>query len=356
MTSLSGPRAIQPSRRMVLGGGMAAATGFARPAAAAALDRAQAIAGWRQRINQALSSGTIPIIDTEYTYNRRVDMDFVVRQMDRHGVAQICFAPGDGLSSEVSLDLFRRFPERIVPTTKDASSPEWYANRTTFAAKLGRDIATGDYLLMGEFELRHYPSPQQYRAGRMDRDVDVSLDDPAVRQVMALAERSGIAVQIHYEVEDRLLPPLEALLARHPRAKVIWCHLGQVRFRERSKVFGPAYVEALLARFPNLHFDLGLPGPPHYHPFSAQRDQTLYIATERGRWGGYLDPAWKAVLERHPQRFLAASDLDAGRYQDMAASYARLRELVLDRLNPQARRLIAFENAWRLLTGTPWMA
>lgn len=348
-------RLRRQTRRRVLAGLGAAVAAAAAPACfAAKIDRASAIAGWRRRIAAILRSGTVPIIDTEFTYNRRIDLDFVIAQMDRHGVAQICFAPGDGLASDVSLDLFRRHPERFIPTTKDGSSPEWYASRAAFAATLGRDLATRDYFLMGEFELRHYPSPMQYRAGRTDRDVDVALDDPAVRQVFGLAERTGTAVQIHYEIEDRLLPPLEALLARHPAAKVIWCHLGQVRFRERAKRFGPSYVEALLARFPNLHFDLGLPGPPHFHPFSAQRDQTLYIATERGRWGGYLDPAWKGLLERHPQRFLAATDLDAGRYQDMAESIPRLRDLVLDRLAPQARQLIAFENAWRLVTGSAW--
>ena len=174
------------------------------------------------------------------------------------------------------------------------------------------------------------------------------------RQIFTLAERTGIATQIHYEIENRQLPPLEALLARHPAAKVIWCHLEQVRFRDRAKRFGPSYVESLLARFPSLYFDLGLPGPPHFHPFSARRDQTLYVATERGRWGGYLDPSWKALLERHPQRFLAATDLDAGRYAHMAESMPRLRDLVLDRLGPHARRLIAFENAWRLVTGSAW--
>lgn len=346
-------RSHWPTRRRALLG-LGAAIAAAQPSLASKVDRASAVAGWRRRIQAILGNGTIPIIDTEFTYNRRVDLDFVMAQMDRHGVAQICFAPGDGLASEVSLDLFRRYPERIIPTTKDGSSPEWYANRGAFAAKLGRDLATRDYFLMGEFELRHYPSPMQYRAGRTDRDVDIALDDPAVRQVFTLAERTGIAMQIHYEIEDRLLPPLEALLARHPAAKVIWCHLGQVRFRDRAKRFGPSYVESLLARFPNLYFDLGLPGPPHFHPFSAQRDQTLYVATERGRWGGYLEPSWQALLERRPQRFLAATDLDAGRYTHMAESIPRLRDLVLDRLGPQARRLIAFENAWRLVTGSAW--
>lgn len=350
-------RASRPTRRRLLGGLAATATaGFAPASRAATVDRMRAIAGWRARIDAILRSGTVPVIDTEFTYNRRINLDFVIQQMDRHGVAQICFAPGDGLGSEVSLDLFRRYPDRIIPTTKDGSSPEWYANRTAFAARLGRELATRDYFLMGEFELRHYPSPQQHRAGRTDRDVDVPLDDPAVGEIFRHAERTGIALRIHYEIEDLLLPPLEALLTRHPRAKVIWCHLGQVRFRERARSFGPAYVESLFARFANLRFDLGLPGPPHYHPFSAQRDQTLFVFTERGRWGGHLEPSWKAVLERHPQRFLAASDLDAGRYEHMAESIPRLRDLVLDRLNPQARRLIAFENTWRLVTGSAWTA
>jgi predicted TIM-barrel fold metal-dependent hydrolase len=334
----------------------AAAVGSTFDAYAGTVDRATAIAGWRRRIDSFLQRGIVPIIDTEFTFNRNIErsLDFVMAEMDKGGIAQICLAPGENAASQASLDAFRRFPDRFIPTTKDGSSPEWYAHRTDFAAITQRELAGGDYFMMGEFELRHYPSPLQFNAGRMDRDVDVPLDDPAVDRIFDRAATAGVAIQIHYEIEDRLLPPLEALLARHPRTAVIWCHLGQVRFRERNTIYGPDYVDSLISRFPNLHFDLATAGARHVHPLSKQRDATLFIFTGRDQWGGYLDLAWRRVLLAHPERFLAASDSDGDRFKSMRETLDRQRSMILAEMPAAAQRAIAFGNAWRLVTGQTW--
>ena len=336
---------MHPTRRTLLGVARLAPAALASAALAGSVDRAAVIAGWRRRIESFLQRGIVPIIDTEFTYGPSIDLAFVAEEMDRAGVAQICLAPGDRQTSDFSIAAFRRYPDRFVPTTKDGSSPEWYAHRADFAATLARDLSTSDYFLMGEFELRHYPSGLQFNAGKMHRDVDVPLDDPSVDRVFELAGTAGLALQIHYELEDRLLPPLEALLARHLDTAVIWCHLGQMRFRDRNTIYGPAYVEGLIGRFPNLHFDLATGGPGHVHPMSRQRDATLYVFTGRDQWNGYLDPAWKRVLQAHPDRFLAASDSDGDRFKDMRNKFDRLHGMILAELSDEAQRAIAFGNA-----------
>jgi hypothetical protein len=175
-----------------------------------------------------------------------------------------------------------------------------------------------------------------------------------VDAVFRLAEQTGVALQIHYEIEDALLPPLEELLARYQGARVIWCHLGQVRYPERSTRYGPGYVNSLIERFPNLHFDLGLPGPPHVHPASRQRDQQIYTFTGQRPWGGYLRRDWRKLLEDHPARFLAASDIGGDRFREFPNQILRLRQLIMAELGEQARHLIAYRNAWRLISGEPW--
>lgn len=316
--------------------------------------REQATTVWRERIQSILAKGVVPIIDTEATYNRAIDFGYIMDQMDRLGVAQVAFAPFAGLGSEESLRMHSQYPSYFIPTTADGSSPHWYHDQENFVAQLRRDLLTGQYFLMGEFEIRHYPSPLQYKAGRMDRDVTVPIDSPAVHQLFRLAIETGIAFQIHYEIEDVLLPPLESMLARYPEAKVIWTHFGQVRYRERASRYSSDYVRGLIARFPNLYFDLGLPGPPHVHPATGQRDQMIYVYTGMQPYGGYLDPEWQRLLEAFPERFLAASDIGADRYRQFGNQIARLRHLVLDRLSERAQHLIAYRNAWRLVTGEPW--
>ena len=274
--------------------------------------------------------------------------------MDALGVAQICPAPFAGMGSHASVDLYSRYPEYFIPTTADGSSPHWYLDTQGFAAQLKRDLDTGQYFLMGEFELRHYPSPLQYQAGLTNRDITVPLNDPGVDAVFQLAEQTGFVLQIHHEVEDALLPALESLLARHPQTKVIWCHLGQVRYPQRTRRYGPQYVKSLIERFPNLYFDLGLSGPPHVDPASGAHDMMIYEFTGRGRWGGTLRKDWQQLFEDSPARFLAASDIGGDRFRQFPSQIQRLRELVLDELSARARHLIAYQNAWRLIAGEPW--
>lgn len=316
--------------------------------------REQSLTVWRERIRSILEKGVVPIIDTEATYNRAIDLGYIMDLMDRLGVAQVAFAPFAGLGSEESLRLHRQYPAYFIPTTADGSSPHWYRDPYNFVARLRQELATRNYFLMGEFEVRHYPSPQQYMAGRLDRDVTLPIDSPAVHRLFQLAVETGIAFQIHYEIEDALLPALEAMLARYPEARVIWCHLGQVRYRERAGRYNVEYVRGLIERFPNLYFDLGLARPSHFHPASGQRDQMIYVYDENRSYGGYLDPAWQRLLEDFPDRFFAASDIGADRYRQFGNQIARLRYLVLDQLGERARHLIAYQNAWRLVSGEAW--
>lgn len=318
--------------------------------------RRKAIEIWRGRIGSLLARKALPIIDTEATYGGMIELEQMREWMDAHAVAQVCFAPFAGWGSRASYDMHERYPEYFVPTTADGSSQHWYRDTRRFAETTAADLASGRYFLMGEFELRHYPSPLQTKAARFDRDVTVPLDDPGVRAVFRLTEETGIALQIHYEIEDRLLPPLEALLANHPLARVIWSHLGQVRYPERSTRYGPDYVAGLIERFPNLYFDLGLPGPPHRHPASGQRDQMIYAETGQGRWRGHLRKEWRELMEAHPGRILAASDIGGDRWRQFPNQIARLRELILDELSPRAAAMIAYQNAWRLIAGADWTA
>lgn len=60
------------------------------------------------------------------------------------------------------------------------------------------------------------------------------------------------------------------------------------------------------------------------------------------------------MIEKHPQRFLCASD-----YRPAVASHypdqiLRQRRLILAALSEPARQLVAYQNAWRLITDTTW--
>lgn len=114
------------------------------------------------------------------------------------------------------------------------SQPAWLRHVESFLAAQERFIVVHRYPMLGEFEVRHHPLPRQVQRGETHRDVDVPIDGPLVERVFQFAQKTGLPCQIHYEIEDRLLDPLEQMLARYPGAKVIWFHLAQVRYPQRS--------------------------------------------------------------------------------------------------------------------------
>ena len=170
---------------------------------------------------------------------------------------------------------------------------------------------------------------------------------PAGQALFALSMEFGITFQIHYEIEDRLLPALESMLDRYPGAKVIWCHLAMIRYPDRAGRYSPAYIEGLIGRFPGLHFDLAVPPPEAIYRPSGARHSTLFS-------NGKLDDNWKRLIEKHPERFLASSDYRPPVADEYSSQITRQRNLILDALSEPARQLVAFGNAWRLVTGSVW--
>lgn len=311
--------------------------------------RADTIAAWRRRIQSILDRKRLPIIDMEATYIAgKTNVALMIERMNELDIAQVAFAPANAPNGQPALDLHRDYPEYFIPVTNSGEFPRWWSNPLAFLSVVKDNLDSGQYFLMGEHEFRHYPSPEQVAAGQIFRDITVPIDGPAGQALFALSADTGVAFQIHYEIEDALLPVLEGMLARYPKATVIWCHLGMIRYRSRAKTYSPEYVSALIERFPGLHFDLAVPDPEHVYAPSGERDSTIFS-------NGRLDPAWLAVLEHHPERFLAASDYRPPVEQSYKQTMSHQRTLILDALSERTRHLVAYGNAWRLVTGETWV-
>lgn len=312
------------------------------------LARPESISAWRRRIKSILDRDRLPIIDMQATYiEGETNVSRMIEYMNEFDIAQIAFAPANAPTSKPSLDLHRKYPEYFIPTTNSGEFPRWWRGPAAFLAGVRDDLKSGDYVLMGEHEFRHYPSPEQVRAHNTARDITIDIAGPAGEALFSLSEEFGVAFQIHYEIEDELLAPLEAMLERYPGAKVIWCHLGMIRYPDRALRYSPEYVGKLIERFPGLHFDVAVPDPGNVYGPSGARDSTLYS-------GGQLTEGWKALMEKHPNRFMSASDYRPPVEPNYPEQMGRQRKLILDALSEPTRQMVAYGNAWRLITGTPW--
>ena len=305
--------------------------------------------GYRRRILAIRDKGMLPILDIESSYNPyEMNVDTFVQAMDRNGIAVMAASvdmPGKHYSetnrwSEHSLELASLHPDHFIPTGNGGVHPAWTRHPDRFLDDTEAAVRERGYPLMGEFEFRHYPSPRQVDRGETFRDVTIPIDGPQGQRLFALSEQTGVAFQLHYEIEDDLLPPLVAMLERYPKAKVIWCHFAQIRYGWRARAYGPAFLRGLLERFANLYVDTAFGGPEGVYKPSGEHHAHYWA-----------DPkAWQAVINDHPHRFLAALDLGGDRMDRMDEWSDNLRRF-LGSLAPDVADIVAYRSAWRLLFG-----
>ena len=134
------------------------------------------------------------------------------------------------------------------------------------------------------------------------------------------------------------------MLSQYPKAKVIWCHIAQVRYAERATAYSPAYIEGLINRFPNLYFDTAFGDANSIYPLSRQYHARV--------WGGFsgLRDDWLNLLVAYPERFLSALDLGGDRMEQID-EYDRKHRHFLKQLPKDVQHQIAYRSAWSLLFG-----
>lgn len=179
-------------------------------------------------------------------------------------------------------------------------------------------------------------------------------DHPLYLLLADIAARNDVPIDFHMEAVPRTAPvpehlhkrsrsnpnevkgnmeAFERLLAHNPKARIVWVHVGMDTTEERS----PELTRRLLEKYPNLF--LSISGLQH----NAKRHWFI----KRGQG---LNPAWRAVIMAHPDRFMIGSDPfyqpdDA--FKKMPKFVPRATRIA-QLLPARVARMIAFENAARV--------
>jgi hypothetical protein len=171
--------------------------------------------------------------------------------------------------------------------------------------ELSRGTPAGPFLGLGEFHL--YDS--------------ANANGLVALELMALAEQQGLAVLAH--VDDTAI---DLLMAHTPskgqQLRLIWAHTG-------IGGSSPERVDALLTRYP------GLMGELSYRPGLTCED-------------GQLCPAWRALMLKHPDRFLIGSDTWVNQRWSSYAELMQGYRVWLGGLPAEVARRVAWENGARL--------
>lgn len=316
------------------------------PINAVSIERSEQIKVFEKKIREVLRSGILPIIDVEYHHGGKIEIERLIKRMEENGVALTWLGPNEKLGSEESLSLNALYPDRFVPTTVHGDGKLWHGSDKDFLEKLAKDVRSEKYFAMGEFEARHYPSNTN------NRDVHMPVDSEAMQVVFQLSSETGVPFLLHHEAEDELLPELERMLAKYPKAKVIWCHVGRNRNPVKWKTFRTAdAVRELLKKYPNLHFDLVQSKPGSKYHGTGYVEGIMYDVS---LWGVSLGTEWKKVFEEFPDHFVIGSDINTGRFDNYDRVMETFRTIVLQGISKDVAEKIAFKNAWKLMSGEDW--
>lgn len=210
--------------------------------------------------------------------------------------ALVSSTPDDG-----TVKLYEKSPKTIVPflrpyrTRRDMGT--WHSDPSV-AAYVEERLKRGIYRGLGEFHLSA---------------TDVA--GPTVKRLAELAERQGLFFHAH--VDDATI---EKLLTAYPRVKMLWAHAGMSA--------PAATVGRLLDRYPQLWVELAL---------------RTDVAP-----AGTLDPEWRAVFTRHPDRFMVGTDTwVTSRWESLTSSMRDVQQW-LAQLPADVAEQIAWRNADRL--------
>lgn len=305
--------------------------------------RKSLIRSYRETIERQQGQSRLPIIDVEFHWGGKFEIEKLIDQMDRNDIALTWLGVNERNGSKSSIEACRQFPNRLVPTTVHGDGPLWHGNDQQLVHELDADVRSGNYFAMGEFEARHYVSTTN------NRDIHMPLDSESFHRVFQVAEATGIPFLLHHEAEDALLPELEKMLSLYPKATVVWCHVGRNRNpRTWTQFPSPEGVKHFIRKYPNLHFDIVQSGAKSVFAPTGAWDSILYSSN------GRLRPDWVQLFNAFPDRFLIGSDINTGRWDKYGQVMYRLRTSVLGALTAEASEKIAFRNAWRLMTGENW--
>lgn len=246
-----------------------------------------------------------PLFDAHLHYNVEAREPFpiadVVGRLQRSGVRAIVAnsRPNDGTKALAAAPQVAAAGITVVPLIRlyrdRGDYVTWFGDPTISAmvrGELAAGTAAGPYRGLGEFHL--------YDAR--------NAEGPVARELMRLARDERLVVLAHCDDDA-----IERLFAHAPGTAMIWAHTG---------IGGVPVdrVEALLERYPSLVGELS------YRPGLTE--------------DGHLSAPWRALLTRHPGRFVVGSDTWVnGRWEAYESLMNEARTWLGDLPAPMARRI-----------------
>lgn len=249
------------------------------------------------------SPAALPIFDTHVHYSQdawdRFTPEEIIAKMERVTVthALVSSSPDEGTRRLHAADSVRIIPF-LRPYHENVTSSNW-TQVADIPNYLTERLATLTYGGIGEVHLH-----------------TVSVNSPVFQQTARLAVERGLYLHIHSDAAT-----IESVFTLEPTAKILWAHAGLTE--------SPETVSQILDTYEQVWVDISI--------------REFEIAPD-----GVLDPGWRALFLRHPDRITIGSDTwVTPRWERYEAIIAQDRTW-LEQLPRDIAEQIAYRNAERL--------
>lgn len=204
------------------------------------------------------------------------------------------------------------------------------------AAHIRRVLETfpGVFVGIGEFTIH-----KEFVSPKISGDV-ASLTDPALDSIFTFCEETGLAIILHNDVDDPFPKPntpnyledLTALFKRHPKANIIWAHLGMGRIvhppHEYIKFLEPMLMDPQLS---HVNFDISWDEVAKY----IVHDSTSLTRSA-------------SIINKYPDRFLFGTDNVAPSNQEKHLGVYHMYDPLWKLLTPEASQKVRLGNYERV--------
>ena len=241
----------------------------------------------------------------------------MIDKMDDAELDKILILSGD------SMQLYEDYPDRIIPfygSYEEDALDDVLAN--------AEEKLKEGYKGIGEIDLRHAPVPTAAS------ETKNPADSAEMKAVADIAAKYNVPVTVHHESN---FDELERLLDYNPDAKIILAHAGTGGI---DNIFR---INRLLGEHPNLYVDLS----QRTSVFMAedQKDEIYNLLLS----GGQINPIWKHVLEKYPDRFMVGGDYYVEDRDSLKIGADEFKK-VLGQIDNDAAEKIAYQNVLNLVS------
>ena len=288
---------------------------------------------YERTLKKHLAADPYPLIDLEVSLVRWKSAAGLIEGMDRAGVA---LGAVTSASEEAVKKAVERYPDRLIPLTTSAAQKDWTQADGAYLAGIKRQLAGGAFGI-GRITWR----PESTGKGQMKQAGE------ALGAVIRLAVERRSFLLLDMPPDDDGLELLERLLRETPEAKLVWTQAGRILNLNALPGYGHGLLRALSLRHTGLLFTL-TQDPPASADSPTPRTNHLYDP------GGAFSREWRALLEARVGHFTAGNDASPATPAAYAGRTRFFRRNVLANISPAAGKLIAYRNAWHLLTNRRW--